>query len=91
MTDTNTGFTSDTLKVRGHIPGPDFGRALEIGQAAVAAGYGFELIRKKLEPVKPPPAPPTLPLLDTGAIAFHVNMDVIDDDEVQNFAGVHRP
>lgn len=88
MTDIKTEFTSDILKAWGHIPGPDFGRALEIGQAAIAAGYDLDAIRTKLEPMKPPPPPPTIPLHDTGAVPFHANIDAVDADETDNIAKV---
>lgn len=88
MTDTKTEFTSDILKAWGHTPGPDFGRALEIGQAAVAAGYDLDAIRTKLEPMIPPPPPPTIPLHDTGAVPFHSNIVAVGADETDNITKV---
>ena len=83
-------FNADLLKSWGHTPGPEFGKALNEGQAAIAAGYDLELIRRKLERLKPPAAPPTLPLHDTGAVPFHVNIDAADADEVDNIEKVRE-
>jgi len=88
MTNVTNEFTSDLLKSWGHVPGPDFGKALSEGQAAYAAGYDLELIRNKLERLKPPPAPPTLPLHEANAVPFHVNIDASDADELDNIKKV---
>lgn len=90
MTEVKIEFTSELLKSWGHVPSADFGKALAEGQAAHAAGYDLTLIRKKLERLKPPPAPPTLPLHDAGAVAFHVNIDAADADEVANIEKVRE-
>ena len=88
---THTEITSDTLKSWGHIPGPAFGRALEIARAAAAAGYSEQQIRTKLEEMKPPPAPPTLPLQKASDVPLHFNIQASDDaDEVKNIADVRE-
>jgi len=90
MENEKIGITSETLKSWGHVPSPDFGKALAEGQAAVSAGYDLELIRKKLERLKPPPAPPTMALHDAGAVTFHLNIDAADADEVTNIEKVRE-
>ena len=88
MTDTQIEFNSEILKSWGHIPSPDFGVALAEGQAAFAAGYDLEKIRAKLERLKPPPAPPTIPLHAHGEVPFHQNIDAVDADELKNVEDV---
>lgn len=88
---TKLEVTGEHLKEWGHVPGPDFGRLLEIAQAATAAGYELEQIKAKLEGMKPPPAPPTLPLQKAGDVPFHFNIEASDDeDEVKNLADVRE-
>ncbi len=90
MTDNKTELTSDVLKSWGHVPGPEFGKLLSFGRAAAATGVDLERIRAKLETMKPPPAPPTTALHDTGAIAFHMNIDATGADEEDNVKKVHQ-
>ena len=88
---TQVEITGDTLKAWGHIPGKEFGRALEIAQAAVAAGYDLDQIKAKLDTMKPPPPPPTLPLQKAGDVSFHFNIEASDDpDEIKNLAQVRE-
>jgi len=85
---THLEITSETLKSWGHVPGPAFGRALEVAQAAVAAGYGEDQIRAKLEEMKPPP---TIPLQKSGEVPLHFNIEASDDpDEIKNLADVRE-
>ena len=88
---TQIEITGETLKDWGHTPGKDFGRLLEIAQAAEAAGYATDQIKAKLEGMKPPPPPPTLPLQEAGNVPFHFNIEASDDaDEVKNLADVRE-
>jgi RNA:NAD 2'-phosphotransferase (TPT1/KptA family)/RNA-splicing ligase RtcB len=88
---TQTEITGETLKSWGHIPGKEFSRLLEISQAALAAGYGMDQIKAKLDGMKPPPAPPTIPLQKAGDVPFHFNIEASDDlDEVDNIAKVRE-
>ena len=91
MTQTEINITGETLKSWGHTPGKEFGRLLEIAQAAVAAGYDTDQVRAKLDTMKPPPPPPTLPLQKAGDVPLHFNIEASDDaDEVKNLADVRR-
>ena len=83
-------ITGETLKDWGHLPGKSFGRALEVAQAAAAAGYDLEQIKAKLEAMKPPPPPPTLPLQKAGDVPLTFNIVAEDADEVQNLADVRE-
>ena len=88
---TNVEITGEHLKEWGHIPGPEFGRVLEIAQAAAAAGYDIGQIQTKLDGMKPPPAPPTIPLQKAGDVPFHFNIEASDDaDEVKNLEMVRE-
>ncbi|RYG91705.1 RtcB family protein [Loktanella sp. IMCC34160] len=85
---TQIEITSDTLKAWGHIPGRDFGRLLEIAQAAEAAGIGHDQIRAKLDAMKPPPA---LTLQHAADVPLHFNIEASDDaDEVKNLQDVRK-
>ncbi len=90
MTDKKIELTSDMLKSWGHVPGPEFGKLLGFGRAAAATGVDLERIRSKLETMKPPPAPPTTQLHDTGAMSFHMNIDATDADEEDNVKKVRQ-
>ncbi len=88
---TQVEITGETLKEWGHTPGKEFGRALEIAQAAAGAGYELDQIRAKLDTMKPPPPPPTLPLQKAGDVPFHFNIEASDDaDEVKNLEQVRE-
>lgn len=85
---TETQITSDTLKAWGHLPGKAFGQALEMAQAAEAAGYNLNAIRERIEPLKPAPV---TPLQKAGEVPFHFNIEASDDpDEVKNLGQVHE-
>lgn len=88
---TQIEITSDTLKSWGHVPSPEFGRALEVARAAAAAGIEEDRIRAKLEDMKPPPAPPTLALQNAGDVPCHFNIEASDNaDEVENLTKVRE-
>ncbi|MDX8354935.1 RNA 2'-phosphotransferase [Cognatiyoonia sp. IB215182] len=88
---TQVEISGETLKEWGHVPGKEFGRLLEIAQAALAAGYGKEQIRAKLEGLKPAPPPPTLRLQKAGDVPLHFNIEASgDEDEVKNLAQVRE-
>ncbi|WP_295313051.1 RtcB family protein [Roseobacter sp.] len=85
---TETQITSDTLKAWGHLPGKAFGQALEMAQAAEAAGDNLNAIRERIEPLKPAPV---TPLQKAGEVPFHFNIEASDDpDEVKNLGQVHE-
>ncbi len=85
---TETQITSDTLKAWGHLPGKAFGQALEMAQAAEAAGDNLNAIRERIEPLKPAPV---TPLQKAGDVPFHFNIEASDDpDEVKNLGQVHE-
>ncbi len=85
-------ITGETLKEWGHIPGKDFGRALEIAQAAAAAGYELDQIKAKLEGMKPPSPPPTLPLQKAGDVPLTFNIEAKEGnaDEAKNLEDVRE-
>ncbi|QJF50390.1 RtcB family protein [Roseobacter ponti] len=85
---TETQITSDTLKSWGHLPGRAFGQALEMAQAAAAAGDDLSAIRDRIEVLKPAPV---TPLQNAGDVPFHFNIEASDDpDEVKNLGQVRE-
>ncbi len=90
MTEENrTPVTGAELIEWGHRPGAQFPDLLARANAARAEGFGLVRIREMLEGEKPPPVE-TFGLRETGALAYHVNIDPEGEDEVQNVEDVNR-
>lgn len=88
--DTKTApITGKDLIAWGHRPGPEFPRLLEQANTVVRSGKPISVARTALEPYIVP-VPDHLPLHETGAVPFHLNIDVTDEDEVDNVQKVRE-
>ncbi|MBT8409189.1 MAG: RtcB family protein, partial [Alphaproteobacteria bacterium] len=85
----NAPVTGDHLKEWGHRPGAHFPALLHKANALRAEGHGLVRIRAELQGDIPPPSD-HVPLHVPGAVPYHVNLDIEDEDERDNVGKVHE-
>ncbi|MEO1775983.1 MAG: RtcB family protein [Pseudomonadota bacterium] len=89
-TDDRPPITGNDLIAWGHRPGPQFAALLAKANAARREGYGLVRIEAMLAEDMPPPPPPTVDLRPRGAVPFHANIEVENEDEAANLAAVRQ-
>ncbi len=81
-------MNADVLKSWGHIPGAEFGQALERAKTMAADGIVLDEIRAAVEPLK---GLPKLGLQRAGDVPLHVNIKATTDaDDIENIARVRE-